>query len=109
MVQRCVKPPRICGRVVVDLRTIIPWDAETVLECVRKTGKILVVHEDTWTAGFAGEIAATVASQAFTFLDAPIERMAVPDIPIPYNIRSMESVIPSVEEIRTRMQLLLYY
>jgi len=91
------------------LRTIIPWDVETVLECVRKTGKLLVVHEDTWTGGFAGEIIATVASQGFSFLDAPIERMAVPDIPIPYNIRSMESVLPSFEKIRTRIQMLLYY
>ncbi len=111
MVQRCIEAAEpFAGRVcVVDLRTIIPWDAETVLECVRKTGKLLVVHEDTWTGGFAGEIIATVASQAFSFLDAPIERMAVPDIPIPYNIRSMESVLPSFEKIRTRIQMLLYY
>lgn len=111
MVQRCVEAAstlsdQVC---IVDLRTIVPWDAQTVLECVRKTGKIMVVHEDTWTGGFAGEIIATVASQAFTHLDAPIERMAVPDIPIPYNMLGMETVIPSVVEIRTRMQALLYY
>ena len=111
MVHRCVEAAEpFAGRVcVVDLRTIIPWDAETVLDCVRKTGKILVVHEDTWTSGFAGEILATVASQAFAYLDAPVERMAVPDIPIPYHIRSMEYVLPSVEEIRTKIQMLLYY
>lgn len=111
MVQRCLEaasslPDRVC---IVDLRTIIPWDTQTVLDCVRKTGKMMVVHEDTWTGGFAGEIIATVASQAFTSLDAPIERMAVPDIPIPYNMPGMEAVIPSVETIRTKMQSLLYY
>lgn len=111
MVQRCVEAASsFSGQVcVLDLRTIIPWDVESVLQSVRQTGKLLVVHEDTWTGGFGSEIVATVANQAFTYLDAPIERMAVPDIPIPYNMAGMEAVIPSVEGIRTRMQALLYY
>jgi 2-oxoisovalerate dehydrogenase E1 component len=93
----------------LDLRTIIPWDQEAVLESVKSTGKALVVHEDTLTAGFAGEIIAVIASQAFAYLDAPVERLATPDIPIPFNIGMMEAVIPSAREIRMSIDKLLVY
>jgi 2-oxoisovalerate dehydrogenase E1 component len=111
MVPRCLEAQRdFQGRVsVVDLRTIIPWDQETVLESVRRAGKVLVVHEDTWTAGFAGEIIATIVEEAFTDLDAPASRLATPDVPLPFNINMMESVLPSVERIRERIQYLLDY
>ena len=111
LVHRCLEAAQpYPGRVqVIDLRTIIPWDQETVLEAIRKTGKILVVHEDTWTGGFAGEILATIASQAFTELDAPPERLATPDMPIPYNFRLMEAVIPSVPRIQKKIEQLLAY
>jgi 2-oxoisovalerate dehydrogenase E1 component len=111
MVTRCLEAAQpFAQRVaVLDMRTIIPWDQEAVLESVRHTGKILVVHEDTLTAGFAGEIISAVAGQVFTFLDAPPERLATPDIPIPYHVPSMEAVLPSVELIRSRMQALLDY
>jgi 2-oxoisovalerate dehydrogenase E1 component len=69
----------------------------------------LIVHEDTLTAGFGGEIAAQIASQAFTDLDAPVERLATPDIPIPYNIGLMEVALPSVERIRQKMEALLAF
>ena len=92
---------------LLDLRTIIPWDADSVIRFVRRAGKLLVVHEDTITGGFAGEIIATAASECFADLDAPIERLATPDCPIPYNMRMMESVMPSVESIRAKMQKLL--
>jgi 2-oxoisovalerate dehydrogenase E1 component len=109
MVQRCLEAAEIYeGRVMVlDLRTIVPWDQERVLECVRQTGKVLVVHEDSSTGGFGAEIAATIASQAFTDLDAPVERLAVPDVPIPFNIGLMEAVLPGVEEIEEKMGWLL--
>jgi 2-oxoisovalerate dehydrogenase E1 component len=68
-----------------------------------------VVHEDTYTAGFAGEIIATIASQAFTDLDAPVERLATPDIPIPDNPHLMEAVNPSIERIQAKMVQLLAY
>ena len=98
------------GRVsVIDLRTIQPWDQECVLGSVRATGKLLVVHEDTQTAGFAGEIIATVASQAFTYLDAPIERLAMPDIPVPFNIPMMNAVLPGSASIRARMEEILAF
>ncbi|MEW5939593.1 MAG: thiamine pyrophosphate-dependent enzyme, partial [Chloroflexota bacterium] len=80
------------GRVeILDLRTIVPWDKSRVLESVKKTGKCLVVHEDGITGGFGAEIVATVAEESFTDLDAPLARIAVPDIPIPYNIGLMNA------------------
>ncbi|MEK6587318.1 MAG: transketolase C-terminal domain-containing protein, partial [Chloroflexota bacterium] len=88
------------GRVeVLDLRTISPWDQEGVLGSVRKTGRCLVVHEDTWTAGFAGEILATLAEQAFLDLDAPLRRLATPDVPTPYSATLMKAVLPNAERI----------
>jgi 2-oxoisovalerate dehydrogenase E1 component len=111
LVHRCLAAARdFPGRVaVLDLRTIIPWDQEQVLEWVRRTGKVLVAHEDTLTAGFAGEIIAAIAEGAFTDLDAPIARLATPDIPIPFNVELMESVIPSVARLQEKMQALLDY
>ncbi len=80
-----------------------------MLASVRRTGKVLIVHEDTLTNSFSGEIAAMIASQAFDALDAPIERMGVADIPIPYNYRLMETVIPSTDAIRTRIEQMLAF
>jgi 2-oxoisovalerate dehydrogenase E1 component len=94
---------------IIDLRTIIPWDRDQVLTSVRCTGKALIVHEDTITAGFAGEIIALIAGECFTDLDAPVERLATPDMPIPYNVGIMESILPNVQTIRAKMQKLLDY
>jgi 2-oxoisovalerate dehydrogenase E1 component len=111
MVHRCLAAAKdFPGRVsLLDLRTIIPWDSPAVLEAVRQAGKVLIVHEDTYTAGFAAEISATVAAQAFTDLDAPVERLATPDIPIPYNVPMMEAVLPSVAKIRAKIEELLAF
>ncbi len=94
---------------VIDLRTIVPWDQETVLESVRRTGRCLVVHEDTYTAGFGGEILATVAQEAFTFLDAPPRRLTTPDVPIPYNLKLMNAVLPGTERISDALEDLLAF
>jgi len=94
---------------VIDLRTICPWDSPLVLGSVRKTGRLLIVHEDSITAGFGAEIAATVAAEAFTALDAPIRRIAPKDIPIPYHPQLMNSILPSVSQIREQLQSLLAY
>jgi 2-oxoisovalerate dehydrogenase E1 component len=111
MVQRCLDAAgSFPGRVdLLDLRTILPWDRDAVLISVRQTARLLIVHEDTLTNGFAGEIIAVVASQAFTDLDAPIERMGVPDIPIPYSIPMMEAVVPTVEKIHSKIERMLAF
>jgi 2-oxoisovalerate dehydrogenase E1 component beta subunit len=71
---------------VIDLRTLTPLDKDTILDSVRKTGKVLIVHEDNLTGGFGAEIAALIADEAFTSLDAPIRRLAGPDVPAtPYS------------------------
>ncbi len=103
MVARCLEAARAFdGRVqVLDLRTVIPWDQDAVLASVKATGKVLIVHEDSHTVGFGGEIAAVIADQAFTYLDAPVQRLTMPDVPVPFNINAMNSVLPSQERIRS--------
>jgi 2-oxoisovalerate dehydrogenase E1 component len=92
---------------VVDLRTIAPWDRELVLESVKKTGRCLIVHEDNITAGFGAEIAATIARELFWDLDAPIERLAVEDVPMPYHPVLLEAVLPDADRIAKRLEVLL--
>jgi 2-oxoisovalerate dehydrogenase E1 component len=92
---------------IIDLRTLCPWDRDAVLESVRKTHRCLIVHEDNISAGFGAEIAAIVARDAFFGLDAPIERLAMPDIPVPYNIGLMNAVLPGVDQIAARLDELV--
>jgi 2-oxoisovalerate dehydrogenase E1 component beta subunit len=84
---------------IIDLRTIMPWDKEAVLESVRKTSKVLVLHEDTRTGGFGGEIAATIAEEAFEDLDAPVKRIAAPDTPVPFSPALEKAFIPQVDDV----------
>jgi 2-oxoisovalerate dehydrogenase E1 component len=109
MVQRCREAAnRFDGDVhLIDLRTIAPWDRNAVLDSVRRTGRCLIVHEDTSTAGFGAEIAAVLAHEAFWFLDAPIERLAVDDVPMPYHPALLEAVLPDAERIAGRIDGLL--
>jgi 2-oxoisovalerate dehydrogenase E1 component len=111
MVHRCLEAAqRFPGQVeILDLRTIVPWDREAVLASVRKTGKCLVVHEDTLTGGFAGEIIATIAEHAFQYLDAPVARLATLDCPIPYSLALMAGVVPSTEAVSAKMADLLAF
>jgi 2-oxoisovalerate dehydrogenase E1 component len=106
---RCIEAAdRIGGGIdLLDLRTIAPWDRERVLRSVTKTGRCLIVHEDTLTAGFGAEIAATIARDAFWYLDAPVDRMAVEDVPMPYHQVLLEAVLPNVDTIAGRIEALL--
>lgn len=94
---------------IIDLRTLMPWDKETVLESVQKTNRCLIVHEDTQTAGFGAEISAILTEEAFKFLDAPIERLTMPDIPVPYNVDLMDSVLPNVDKITKKLDTLVSF
>jgi pyruvate dehydrogenase E1 component beta subunit len=80
---------------IVDLRTLAPLDKETILQSVRKTGRLVILHEATRTGGFGGEIAALVAEEAFGDLKAPIKRVAAPDIPVPFSPPLEQFYIPN--------------
>lgn len=80
---------------VVDIRTLVPFDEETVLESVRKTGRAIVAHEAVLTAGFGGEIAARIADKAFRYLDAPVKRVAAFDAPTPFAPTLEQAVLPN--------------
>lgn len=84
---------------VIDLRTIIPLDEETILQSVKKTNKCLVVHEDTKTGGIAGEIAAILAEKAFHDLDGPLVRVTALDTPVPYAPTLEEAFLPSAQKV----------
>jgi 2-oxoisovalerate dehydrogenase E1 component len=105
MVERCELAAKKVGESIeiIDLRTITPWDRQAVLDSVARTRRCLIVHEDGMTAGFGAEIAAVVAQHAFFNLDAPIQRLAIPDVPVPHNFGLMEAVVPGVDSIAQRM------
>lgn len=84
---------------VLDLRTLLPLDRETILNSLKKTNKLLVVHEDTRTGGIAGEIAALVCESAFEELDGPIMRVTAPDTPVPYSPPLEERFLPNAEKV----------
>ena len=84
---------------VIDLRSLMPWDREKVLESVKKTSKVILLHEDTRTGGFAGEMAAVIAEDAFEYLDGPIRRITAPDTPVPYSPPLEEFFLPQVSDV----------
>ena len=94
---------------VIDLRTIVPWDKELVGESVRRTGRLLVVHEDVLTCGFGAEVAAWVAAECFEHLDAPVRRVAATDTHVPYEPTLERAVLPQVDDIAAAARDLLAY
>lgn len=94
---------------VIDLRTLMPWDKGTVIESVKKTNRCLIVHEDTQMAGFGAEISAVLVKEAFQYLDAPIERLTMPNVPVPYNLGLMHAVMPDAAKIAAKMRDILRY
>jgi 2-oxoisovalerate dehydrogenase E1 component len=108
MVERCEQAAASSGVDVeiLDLRTLSPWDKAAVLASVGKTRRCLIVHEDNGTAGFGAEIAAVLAKEAFFNLDAPIERLTMPDIPSPHSPVLLDAVVPTPERIMRTIQQL---
>jgi 2-oxoisovalerate dehydrogenase E1 component len=108
MVERCEQAARQSqvDAEVLDLRTLSPWDKEAVRASVKKTRRCLIVHEDNLSAGFGAEIAAWLAQESFFNLDAPIERLAMPDIPSPHSPVLLEAAVPDVARICRAIQRL---
>jgi 2-oxoisovalerate dehydrogenase E1 component beta subunit len=94
---------------IVDLRSVLPWDKAAVLDSVRKTSKVLVLHEDTHTGGFGAEIAATIAEEAFEDLDAPPRRITAPDTPVPFSPALEAAFIPQAEDVAAALRELVEY
>jgi 2-oxoisovalerate dehydrogenase E1 component beta subunit len=95
---------------VVDLRSLRPLDTETVLASVRKTGKLLIVHEDNLTGGVGAEIAALAADQAFEYLDGPVMRLCGPDVPtMPFALTLEEAYMPTADKIGAALDKLAAY
>ncbi|HXH27444.1 MAG TPA: alpha-ketoacid dehydrogenase subunit beta [Candidatus Polarisedimenticolia bacterium] len=84
---------------VLDLRSLLPLDKDALLATARKTGKVLVVHEDTRTGGIAGEIAAIINEEVFEYLDGPVLRVTAPDTPVPYSPPLEEYFLPNKDKI----------
>ncbi len=95
---------------VVDLRTLAPLDKASILESVRKTGKALIVHEDNLTGGIGGEVAAIIAEEAFDYLDGPVLRLAMPDVPaVPYSPPLEEYCLLNPDKITAAIEKLAGY
>ena len=94
---------------VIDLRTLKPWDRQTVLSSVKKTSRVLVVHEAVRTGGIAGEISAEIAEFCFEYLDAPITRLASQDTPVPFAKALEDFFMPSTEKITEAVRQIVNY
>jgi 2-oxoisovalerate dehydrogenase E1 component beta subunit len=94
---------------VVDLRTLMPYDGQTVLASVRKCNKVILLHEDTRTGGMASELAALIAEQAFEDLDGPIVRVTAPDTPVPYAPPLEEYFLPNAQKVAEAARKLAEY
>ena len=94
---------------IIDIRTIAPLDVETIYKSVKKTGKAIVIHEDTLTAGFGAEIAALITENCFESLDGPVRRIGAFDAPIPFAPNLEHAILPTREKIYESLKQLLDY
>ena len=94
---------------IIDLRTLLPIDEETVLESVKKTSKAILLHEATLTGGIGGEVAARIAESAFEYLDGPVVRIASPDAPVPYSAPLEQAYLPDVKRVTEKARWLARY
>jgi 2-oxoisovalerate dehydrogenase E1 component len=93
---------------VIDPRTLRPLDEATILASVRKTNRLVIAHEGWKRFGFGAELAATVMERAFDWLDAPVERVGMRDVPMPYNDTLERAVIPSQADIANACRKVMY-
>jgi 2-oxoisovalerate dehydrogenase E1 component len=93
---------------LIDLRTLIPWDKELVSESVKKTGKVIILHEATITGGIGGEIAAYIAENLFEYLDGPVIREGSLDTPVPFTKNLEDNFLP-VERFKKKLTQLMEY
>ena len=94
---------------VLDLRTLAPLDRDAILASARKTGKVLVAHEATQSCGVGAEVASLVAQEAFEDLDAPVQRLTTPDVPIPFSPTLEPAVLPQLDDMKEACRELLAY
>ena len=94
---------------IVDLRSLTPLDRETIMDSVKHTNKVLIVHEDTLTGGIGAELAAILAEELFEYLDGPITRVAAPDAPFPYAPPLEAAFLPNAEKIVAAARKLAAY
>ena len=94
---------------IIDLRTLLPIDEETILESVKKTSKALVLHEATYTGGIGGEIAARITEKAFEYLDGPVVRLTAPDTPVPFSPPLEEAFLPNKDKLLEKARWLAAY
>ena len=94
---------------VLDLRSLVPLDREAVLDSVKRTNKVLIVHEDTLTGGIGAELSAILAEDLFEYLDGPITRVAAPDVPYPYAPPLEDAFLPNAEKILVAARKLAAY
>jgi 2-oxoisovalerate dehydrogenase E1 component beta subunit len=94
---------------ILDLRSLMPYDKEAILATVRKTSKVLILHEDTLTGGIGGEIAALISDEAFGYLDAPVRRLGALDTPVPYSPTLEEEFLPNKRKLIKALRELAEY
>ena len=94
---------------VIDLRTLAPYDFDTVLASLKKTGKVLVAHEAPLTAGLGGEIAARCAEEGFEYLDAPVRRLAGLDCPVAFSKVLEDEILPQKSDLERAIRELAEY
>jgi 2-oxoisovalerate dehydrogenase E1 component len=94
---------------VVDLRSIIPYDWETIAAYTKKTSRVIVAHEDQLTCGFGAEIAARISEELFEHLDAPVKRVAALDCPVAYSPVLEEAILPGTDDVLEAIRTIVAY
>jgi Pyruvate/2-oxoglutarate dehydrogenase complex, dehydrogenase (E1) component, eukaryotic type, beta subunit len=115
MVHQCLRAAQVLAESddlaveVLDLRSLSPLDKDAIMESVKRTNKVLIVHEDTLTGGIGAELSAILAEELFEYLDGPITRVAAPDVPFPYAPPLEEAYLPNAEKILVAARALAAY